>query len=61
MKRVVAVVAGLVPIAFAISAQHVPPLDRDNPAKSRTVLRDQLLYDRAKKHSVEFRRATHHL
>jgi hypothetical protein len=28
-------------IACTLSAQHFPPLDRENPPKSRTVLRDQ--------------------
>jgi hypothetical protein len=41
MKRAVYVVAGFQAIALTLSAQHFPPLDRDNPAKSRPVLRDQ--------------------
>jgi hypothetical protein len=28
-------------MTFGIDAQHFPPLDRGNPPKSRTVLRDQ--------------------
>src|SRR4051812_28186274 len=40
MKRVVYVVAGFIAIALTVNAQHFPPLDRDNPPKSRTVLRD---------------------
>jgi len=47
MKRVAYIVAGcisivaIVAIPHAVHAQHFPPLDRDNPPKSRTVLRDQ--------------------
>jgi hypothetical protein len=41
MKRTGYVIAGIIAIALAIKAQHFPPLDRDNPPKSRTVLRDQ--------------------
>ena len=41
MKRVVYIVAGIIVIALSVSAQHFPPLDRDNPPKSRMVLRDQ--------------------
>jgi hypothetical protein len=40
MKRVGYLVVGFA-IAFTVSAQHFPPLDRDNPPKSRIVLRDQ--------------------
>jgi hypothetical protein len=40
MKRTSFVIAGFA-IAFTLGAQHFPPLDRDNPPKSRVVLRDQ--------------------
>jgi hypothetical protein len=40
MKLAVYVVVGFA-TALTVSAQHFPPLDRDNPPKSRTVLRDQ--------------------
>jgi hypothetical protein len=41
MRRTVCTVGGLIAIVLTVSAQHFPPLDRDNPPKSRTVLRDQ--------------------
>jgi hypothetical protein len=40
MKVAVYFIAGLA-VALTVSAQHFPPLDRDDPPKSRAVLSDQ--------------------
>ena len=41
VKRIVNLAGSFIAVALTVTAQHFPPLDRDNPPKSRTVVRDQ--------------------
>jgi hypothetical protein len=40
-NRIVHLAGFFIAVALTVAAQNFPPLDRDNPPKSRTVLRDQ--------------------